>query len=157
MTRSATFVDMMMLTKRRPVADPVEFKIEPLVDDPEYKLATAQLARLESRLREATEREARARLRARGGKPALSEVERGNALAAGGFIPGVDPSTEIAAAHEEIEPLQAEPVERRPSELDFAGTLSQRRAQARWHYERSPEARAARLRLVRAYRLRGRI
>ena len=44
---------MLNTKRRRPIADPAEFEIEPITDDPEYQAALAELTRLEERVRQA--------------------------------------------------------------------------------------------------------
>jgi hypothetical protein len=92
---------MLSARKRRPIADPAEFEIEPITDDPEYQAALAELAALKQRLAQTLEREAHARARARGTPAARSNFDRALDLVKGGRIPGVQAASEIAAAEEE--------------------------------------------------------
>ncbi len=92
---------MLTARKRRPIADPAEFEIEPITDDPEYQAAAAELSALQQRLAQTREREAHARARARGTSAARSNSDRAGDLIKGGRIPGTQAAAEIAACEEE--------------------------------------------------------
>jgi hypothetical protein len=115
---------MLIARKRRPIADPAEFAIEPITGNAEFAAAVAEMAKLEERLRQAEQREAQARGRARGAPPGRGNALRARDLLRGGGIPGTDPAREIAAAEEEGVVIRTAMAEQQAKINDIRGQLS---------------------------------
>jgi hypothetical protein len=115
---------MLSARKRRPIADPAEFEIEPITADAEYQAALAELAALNQRLAQTTEREAHARARARGTPAARTNFDRARDLMKGGRIPGVQAAAEIAACEEEAAILRRAIIEQNAKLASIRGDRS---------------------------------
>ncbi len=92
----------MLKTKSAPrLLDPNGLAIERIDDEPGYAALLEELRGLEQRLKGTEARRKRAKLRAAGGKPARSVVDRATDLVRGGEVPGFDVAAEINACHQE--------------------------------------------------------